>query len=124
VDALAEVAIIIPLAPGETTWRELLTDLMPLPAGAQIVLVRAAGVPLALPPMPPGIELVQYEACAGRALQMNLGARHARGRWLWFLHGASHRTRCLRCASLYKATMLHWAGSIWPFSKTAHAWCA
>jgi len=86
VDALADVSIIIPLAADETAWRTLLADLAPLPAGAQIIVVRTPGALLQLPPPPPGVDLQQYESPAGRARQMNLGARHARRRWLWFLH--------------------------------------
>lgn len=88
-DALSDLSIVVPLAPGEATWRELLTDLAPLPAGAQIILVRTPSAPLPLPQWPAGVELVQYESRAGRARQMNIGARHARGGWLWFLHADS-----------------------------------
>jgi Glycosyl transferase family 2 len=88
-DALADLSIIVPLAPGETTWRELLSDLTVLPAGAQVIIVRASGVPLSLPQWTTGADLVQYESPPGRARQMNLGARNAGGRWLWFLHADS-----------------------------------
>jgi rSAM/selenodomain-associated transferase 2 len=88
-DSLAQLSIIVPLAPGETTWRELLTDLTALPTGAQIIIVRASGVPLSLPQWAAGADLMQCETSPGRARQMNLGARTARGRWLWFLHADS-----------------------------------
>ncbi|HET6545793.1 MAG TPA: glycosyltransferase [Rhodanobacteraceae bacterium] len=92
---LADVSVVIPLAPGERQWRGLLADLANLPAGAQVILIRAESTELDLP-VPPqwprDVQLIQRESMAGRARQMNLGARDARNPWLWFLHADSRVT--------------------------------
>jgi len=83
------LSVIVPIAPDETQWRALLDDLATLPAASEVILVRAGHEELALPvtsSWPADTPIVQIESAIGRARQMNLGARHARGRWLWFLH--------------------------------------
>lgn len=83
------LSVIVPVAPDETQWRALLEDLAALPESSEVILVRAESNELALPPKsswPRGIPIEQLQSAAGRARQMNVGARHARGHWLWFLH--------------------------------------
>jgi rSAM/selenodomain-associated transferase 2 len=83
------LSVIVPVAPGETQWRALLDDLAGLPATSEILLVRADRdeLEMALPASwPQDLPIQQLQSSPGRARQMNLGARHARGRWLWFLH--------------------------------------
>ncbi len=83
------LSVIVPVAPDETQWRALLEDLAGLPESSEVILVRADRDELALPPnasWPRGIPIEQLQSATGRARQMNVGARHAHGRWLWFLH--------------------------------------
>lgn len=83
------LSVIVPVARDETHWRALLDDLANLPAASEVILVRAGPDELSLPgksSWPAGNLVAQIESAPGRARQMNVGARHARGRWLWFLH--------------------------------------
>jgi hypothetical protein len=92
--SLRELAVVVPIGPGERAWQGLLPQLADLPPEARIVLVAtaAADLPRAGDPMPdPPLraELVALTAPPGRALQLNAGARAAGRRWLWFLHADS-----------------------------------
>jgi hypothetical protein len=84
------LSVIVPVGPGERAWRELLPDLAPLGAEAEILLVAARGQ---APPTssregrPAGGRWL--EANPGRASQQNAGARAAIGETLWFLHADS-----------------------------------
>lgn len=82
-----QLSIIIPVAPGDTTWRELLPDLQPvLQEGGEVLLVS---------PEPPPDRAANTQAvkwivsASGRAQQMNAGAGHSSRQWLWFLHADS-----------------------------------
>lgn len=79
------LSVIIPVAPDENQWRALLEDLTVLPDASEVILVHCAGDELVLPESA-GTPVRQLQSAAGRAQQMNLGARDARGSWLWFLH--------------------------------------
>lgn len=90
---LAELAVVVPIGPGERAWRALVADLGPLPASARVVLVATSADDLpargdaevaAL-----AAELVTLVAPRGRAAQQNAGARAAERPWLWFLHADS-----------------------------------
>lgn len=81
------LSVIVPVAPDEAQWRALLDDLTALPASSEVILVRAAHDELAIPASwPQDLRIRQIQSSPGRARQMNLGARLAGGRWLWFLH--------------------------------------
>lgn len=81
------LSVIVPLAPDETEEGPLLGALRDLPAGSEVILVRSGGAPRARPASwPEGIAFREVVSERGRARQMNLGAREARGEWLWFLH--------------------------------------
>lgn len=85
------LSVIVPFAPHETEGDALLEQLRALPADCEIIVVRA-GEPA--PPVPAeqgnrDPKLREVTAAAGRAQQMNGGARAAHGRWLWFLHADS-----------------------------------
>jgi hypothetical protein len=90
---LDELAVVVPLGPGERAWRGLLPELAALPARARLVLVATAAedLPAADDPMVATLraELVRLVAPRGRARQQNAGARGAERRWLWFLHADS-----------------------------------
>jgi hypothetical protein len=90
---LEELAVVVPIGPGERAWEALLGELAPLPAATRVVLVattvddlpgadRAAGMGLRA-------GLVTLVAPRGRAIQQNVAARAAERPWLWFLHADS-----------------------------------
>ena len=87
---LADLAVVVPIGPGDGAWRALLTDLVPLPATARVVLVatRARDLPAPNDPLPIGFtaELVSMVTARGRSVQQNAGAAAADRRFLWFLH--------------------------------------
>ncbi|MGH7121350.1 MAG: TIGR04283 family arsenosugar biosynthesis glycosyltransferase [Acetobacteraceae bacterium] len=87
----ALLSVIIPLAPGEEEWRDLLAQLaQALTAGSEVILVSAGGVMGEVPEgWPSHLALHWYTSSRGRAVQMNFGARAAVGKWLWFLHADS-----------------------------------
>ena len=88
--AALSLSVIVPLAPAETEWRGLLQQLTALPAGSEVIVVRADDESW---PAPDGWPTqLRYRQChgePGRARQQNLGARLASGHWLWFLHADS-----------------------------------
>ncbi len=92
-DASEEVllSVIVPLAPEETEVEELLEQLTALPPGSEVIVVRADNSPELPPPTtwPSTLIYREYTHDAGRARQLNLGARVAGGHWLWFLHADS-----------------------------------
>ena len=77
------ISVIVPLAPGETAWKWLVSNLE-LPAGSEIILAVGENDPT----LTEGPFRVVRSA-AGRAQQMNAGARQARTEILWFLHADS-----------------------------------
>lgn len=94
---IADLAIIIPLAPGDTSWTTLLQDLMHLPAGVELIFTG---------PKPPQAARPTVSSLAGdrhriswirtplgRARQMNTAARATKRRFLWFLHADSRIDR-------------------------------
>ena len=81
------LSVIVPLGPGEQEAAGLLHDLAALPPGSELILVRADPGPYPIPPnWPANLVVRQVAAAGGRARQLNLGARHAAGKWLWFVH--------------------------------------
>ncbi|TAL85673.1 MAG: glycosyltransferase [Rhodanobacter sp.] len=84
------LSVIVPLAPGETEWQGLLQQLVALPAGSEVIVVRADDESWPAPANWPS--RLRYREChssPGRARQQNLGAGQAQGHWLWFLHADS-----------------------------------
>lgn len=77
------LSVIVPLAPGEDEWRGLVAQLEAvIDNDCELILV-AAGDAVAWTSRFPQ----QTLACeAGRACQLNVGARAGRGEFLWFLH--------------------------------------
>ena len=94
---LRSLSVIVPVASGETEWQALLSQLTALPAGSEVIVVRADDESWPAPASWP--TRVRYRECrceAGRARQQNHGAGVASGRWLWFLHADSRlRPDCL-----------------------------
>lgn len=87
---LQQTSIIIPFAPGDMAWKNLLLDLKKLPEQAEIILVaggeaskrEAEGFQL-----PANARVIL--SAKGRGLQLNAGARFAKHPCLWFLHADS-----------------------------------
>jgi hypothetical protein len=92
-DPLDELAVVVPVAPGDDAWRPLLADLGALPPRAGVLL--AAAEPLApaaardADAALAGRRWRWLVAPRGRARQLNAGARAADGAVLWFLHADS-----------------------------------
>src|SRR3954465_6709916 len=90
---LGDVAVVVPIGPGDRSWRALLPELAELPASARIVLVATATGDLPAPddvvPTSVAAEIVPMVTARGRAVQQNAGAVAAERRFLWFLHADS-----------------------------------
>ncbi|WP_415895530.1 hypothetical protein ACMXYQ_01280 [Neptuniibacter sp. PT34_22] len=84
------LSVIIPVGPLEEEIPQgLLHDLQHLPDGAELIFVVCKQAQLVLAQS--CTDLSKYSVkwlCTepGRAIQMNLGAKEARGQYLWFLH--------------------------------------
>lgn len=87
---LASLSVIVPIGPGDESWRELIFDLQPLPAEAELLLVATSAEPQEFAKVVRESELtccVQWlTTSAGRARQLNAGAAQATGKFLWLLH--------------------------------------
>lgn len=84
------LSVIIPLGPDEEETPGLLDQLCGLPGHCEVILVKGGNGELQRPSSwPATLCWREYTNSGGRARQMNLGARVARGDWLWFLHADS-----------------------------------
>jgi hypothetical protein len=81
---LADIAIVIPLGPGEPDWRPLWAQLRDQAPQTQRILAPVEGDPQPLPD-----DAAVARAPAGRGRQLNAGAGLATRPWLWFLHADS-----------------------------------
>lgn len=120
--ALAKsISVIIPIGPDEQAWPDLLGDLdAVLPLQAEIILVGPGVVNLPAVPTPPDraphgraprrYSLVKSQP--GRAHQLNLGAKVAGGRFLWFLHADTRldaaAVKALQHSLAAAPQALHW----------------
>lgn len=84
--ALDQLAVVIPVGPGDRSWPGLLSQLGQLAPQLQTCLVFAHGDLQRRPREP---EQVWIESARGRARQQNAGAARFDQRWLWFLHADS-----------------------------------
>ena len=109
-DLLGDVSVVIPLAPGETSWRALLGDLAPIARDAQVLLVATEPSPADPERVASACGLrarvVWLESSPGRARQMNLGAGRATRDFVWFLH-ADSRLRSEALAALGRSLAAH-----------------
>jgi rSAM/selenodomain-associated transferase 2 len=94
--ALAKLAIVIPVGPGDESWRTLLADLSVLPSNAEVCIVHCdAGTKDArdaLAQSLPNIAAQSLLSARGRAVQQNAGVHATRNPWLWFVHADSRLT--------------------------------
>lgn len=80
---LTNLSIIIPVAPQDKTWKVLLTELGLLGQEPEIIIVGSE----AAPQETSLASNVRWKISKpGRAIQMNTGARLAKGQVFWFLH--------------------------------------
>ncbi len=84
---LADIAIVIPVGPGDDAWRGLLPLLDPLPSATEVVLSMVAGDRQSTDSSDHAVWLIHGPA--GRARQQNAGAAATTRPWLWFLHADS-----------------------------------
>ncbi|HET9031740.1 MAG TPA: glycosyltransferase family 2 protein [Dokdonella sp.] len=82
----ANVAIVIPVGPGDYAWRGLLPQLASADSD-EIILSMADGDAVFTDALTSNLRVIHSEA--GRARQLNAGAHAARAQWLWFLHADS-----------------------------------
>ena len=88
-----QISCVVPLSPTETKWAQLCSSLLFLPRGSEVIFVR----PTRLKANEEGrlfllkkYHKVSWVSCKkGRAAQMNMGAKLAKGKFLWFLHADS-----------------------------------
>lgn len=92
-EALARLAVVVPVGPGDTLAEALVLQLDSLPARAQVLVVCSSQAEVArlsrqlATHMRP--EWSVLAAHPGRASQQNAGAALASRPWLWFLHADS-----------------------------------
>lgn len=90
---LHELAVIIPVAPGETAWPCLMADLKRLPLEAEILLVSpelpAKSLHYLLDDLASSRTVRWLQADKGRGRQLNAGANATHKPYLWFLHADS-----------------------------------
>lgn len=92
---LAEISIIIPVGPGDESWKELLGDLRALPSETEIIVVKSVEVTtedLAIQ-SESRLQMQFIRAPHGRAQQLNTGAAVSTKRFLWFVHADSRIPR-------------------------------
>jgi len=82
--ALADIGIVIPLAPGEQAWRGLLPALQARAPDCEILLSAVDGDTQSFP-----ADVRLLRGVAGRARQLNAGAASTSREWLWLLHADS-----------------------------------
>ena len=95
-DPLADVAVAIPVAPGDDAWRGLLDDLGTLPRETELVFAGTEPPPADahafLTRRLAGRPWRWLAAPRGRARQLNVAADATRRTYLWFLHADSRFT--------------------------------
>lgn len=92
---LPQISIIIPFAPDDMAWKELLSDLKNRPANTEIILVAATdetkqdALKILESLINSPITITVISSRMGRGSQMNAGANAANNPCLWFLHADS-----------------------------------
>ncbi len=93
---LADLTVIVPIGPDETSWPRILGCLSDLPTKAEVVLVGTSQSPSQLEQIVRecGIQcqVSWISTCVGRARQMNEGVAATSNSFLWFLHADSELT--------------------------------
>ena len=89
VDVAVSLSVIIPVRNEAARLPRLLQQLRPLLEGGDEVIVVDGGSSDESLSIARSAGVLCLQGVSGRARQMNLGAAHARGQWLWFLHADS-----------------------------------
>jgi hypothetical protein len=93
---LLELAVIIPVGPGDTAWARLLDDLKRLPLESEIIFVGTDLPSKALKSLFDDLTSSRnvrwLQAPKGRGRQLNAGVKAAQKPYLWFLHADSRFT--------------------------------
>lgn len=92
------ISVIVPLARNEQQWHVLLAQLLLLPENSEVIIVAVKGENITGQIRRLGfqngkIRLKLLYSSAGRGIQLNCGAAHARYANIWFLHADSHITQ-------------------------------
>ena len=88
------LSVIIPLAPHETAWKNLLAGLNNLPKNTEVLFIGSQDQDIDQALTRSLDQNMRFlESKPGRATQMNKGAQAAKGNFLWFLHADSQLTR-------------------------------
>lgn len=82
-------SIIIPLAPDETQWEQLAASLKHIPPAETEIIFVGSGHYTVNKSFLSSFTVHWLTTSPGRGHQMNLGAKHATGTFLWFLHADS-----------------------------------
>ncbi len=93
--SLADVTLILPIEAEDKSWQELVPELMDLPLGTEVIFVCPKLQPEAsrlLGEISVDLKVRWLTSEAGRAKQMNAGARASIRPYLWFLHADSRFT--------------------------------
>ncbi len=88
----SNISVIIPLAPGDAAWRDLLQDLALLPGLPEVILAAAEDASSDFEQFNFPFRMTWRRYPKGRAHQLNAGASAATRDWLWFLHADSRVT--------------------------------
>lgn len=101
--SLHQLSIIIPFAPGDFAWKELLSDLKSLPTDSEIILVAANETEKRdVSEFKTKLPVKIICSTLGRSVQMNAGARAAKNACLWFLHADSRvDAACLKALDTF-----------------------
>ncbi len=93
INRLCQLAVVVPVAPGDIAWSRLAEDLSSLPLETEIIFV-SPELPLdllkhLLDRLGSGRNLRWLQTLQGRALQLNAGVKATQKPYLWFLHADS-----------------------------------
>ena len=91
-----ELAVIIPVAPGDTAWAQMVADLKKLPLESEIIFVCPELPSKALKHLFDDLARSRnvrwFQAPQGRGRQLNAGVKATQNPYLWFLHADSRFT--------------------------------
>ncbi len=108
--ALSQVSVIIPIGPGDLTWKSLTADLAQVDEGWEWIFVATVEKPpefdLLMAEIRPRGKIRWIISHPGRAHQMNLGVELSDRSFLWFLH-ADSRVSCDAVAALERSLDSH-----------------
>lgn len=112
------LSIIIPIAPNDNSWKQLLPQLKNCPQPCEIILAGAIEPQMLESDFNHSVKTVFCQQ--GRAATLNAGACEATGKWLWFMHADSIITPAgLQC--LYDVIQHTEQHGLWYFNLRFHS---